>query len=111
MVKAEEVRAPNYSLHRADAIAWLKARRANSLHAVVAHPPYGLLEYRSDNLDKMRNGKGGVWRIPPAFDGAKRLPLWRVDVVYLTNADWKYEGSSAESGRGRTHTFGVPNPS
>ena len=25
----------------------------------------------------MRNGKGGVWRIPPSFDGSKRSPLPR----------------------------------
>jgi hypothetical protein len=37
--------------------------------------------------------------------------IWRVDVIFLTANDWKYEGSKAESGRGgRTHTFGVPNP-
>jgi hypothetical protein len=37
--------------------------------------------------------------------------IWRVDVIYLTAKDWKYEGSKAESGRGgRTHTFGVSNP-
>jgi len=38
--------------------------------------------------------------------------IWRVDVVFLAADDWKYEGSKAEHGRGgRTHTFGVPNPS
>jgi hypothetical protein len=37
--------------------------------------------------------------------------IWRVDVIFLTANDWKYERSKAESGRGgRTHTFGVPNP-
>jgi len=37
--------------------------------------------------------------------------IWRVDVVFLTESDWKYEGSKAAHGRGgRTHTFGVPNP-
>ena len=34
--------------------------------------------------------------------------IWRVDVVYLTQANWKYEGSGAMEGKGgRTHTFGV----
>jgi site-specific DNA-methyltransferase (adenine-specific) len=28
-------------------------------------------------LEKRANGKGGVWRIPPAFDGHKRSPLPR----------------------------------
>ena len=36
--------------------------------------------------------------------------IWRVDVVLLEKADWKYEKSSAgELGGGRTHTFGVKN--
>jgi hypothetical protein len=37
--------------------------------------------------------------------------IWRVDVVFLTKENWKYEGSKAGAGRGgRTHTFGVSNP-
>lgn len=37
--------------------------------------------------------------------------VWRVDVVYLTKDDWKYETSTASaSGGGRTHTFGVQQP-
>lgn len=37
--------------------------------------------------------------------------VWRVDVVFLTAGDWKYEGSAAGEGKGgRTHTFGVSNP-
>ena len=37
--------------------------------------------------------------------------IWRVDVVFLTANDWKYEGSNAGAGKGgRTHTFGVSNP-
>lgn len=36
--------------------------------------------------------------------------IWRVDVVFLTCASWKYEGSGAMEGKGgRTHTFGVKN--
>jgi len=30
---------------------------------------------------KLRNGKGGVWRIPPSFDGATRAPLPRFTVL------------------------------
>lgn len=34
--------------------------------------------------------------------------VWRVDVVFLTSEDWKYETSTAGAGKGgRTHTFGV----
>jgi hypothetical protein len=37
--------------------------------------------------------------------------IWRVDVAFLTQADWKYEGSRAGAdGGGRTHTFGVREP-
>lgn len=37
--------------------------------------------------------------------------IWRVDVVFLTASDWKYERSKAGAGKGgRTHTFGVSNP-
>lgn len=37
--------------------------------------------------------------------------IWRVDVVFLTKEDWKYEGSKAGvTGGGRTHTFGVKGP-
>ena len=39
------------------------------------------------------------------------LVIWRVHVVFLTEADWQYEGSKAgERGGGRTHTFGVRRP-
>lgn len=56
-----------------------------------------------------------VWRylIDPTETLAPARPvvIWRVDVVFLEKADWKYEKSSAgETGGGRTHTFGVRNP-
>jgi len=37
--------------------------------------------------------------------------VWRVDIPFLTQDHWKYEGSTAAEGHGgRTHTFGVKNP-
>ncbi|MBX3498087.1 MAG: hypothetical protein KF889_01485 [Alphaproteobacteria bacterium] len=56
-----------------------------------------------------------VWRylVDPTGSIKKDKPvvIWRVDVVYLKESDWKYEGSKAgESGGGRTHTFGVKTP-
>jgi len=34
--------------------------------------------------------------------------IWRVDIIFLEEADWKYEKSSAGEGKGgRTPTFGV----
>jgi hypothetical protein len=48
---------------------------------VVTDPPYGLVEYAPEQQEKLRNGKGGIWRIPPAFDGTKRSPLPRFTVL------------------------------
>lgn len=61
----------------ADCNGWLEDREANSIHAVVTDPPYGLVEYSDEEQRKLRAGKGGVWRIPPSFDGSKRAPLPR----------------------------------
>jgi len=44
-----------------------------------------LHEYSAEQQEKLRSGKGGVWRIPPSFDGVKRSPLPRFTV--LTQAD------------------------
>jgi len=75
------IREELYSIYNADAFAWLGEQRPSSVHAVVTDPPYGLLEYRPEELAKMRAGRGGVWRIPPSFDGAKRRPLPRFTVL------------------------------
>jgi site-specific DNA-methyltransferase (adenine-specific) len=40
-----------------------------------------LIEYTPHQLEKMRNGRGGVWRIPPSFDGCRRRPLPRFTVL------------------------------
>ncbi len=65
------------SLVHADCFDWLERRADNSIHAVVTDPPYGLHEYTPQQQEKMRSGKGGVWRIPPSFDGHTRSPLPR----------------------------------
>ena len=61
----------------ADCLEWLARVPENSIHGIVTDPPYGLTEFDADQLDKRKNGKGGIWRLPPAFDGAKRAPLPR----------------------------------
>lgn len=61
----------------ADCLEWLRCVPENSLHAVVTDPPYGVKEYEADQLEKRKNGKGGIWRIPPSFDGHTRAPLPR----------------------------------
>lgn len=64
-------------LVRADCREWLAALPENSLHAVVTDPPYGVKEYEDDQIEKRTNGKGGIWRIPPSFDGSTRSPVPR----------------------------------
>lgn len=70
-----------YELHRGDAVAWLRSQPASSMHAIVTDPPYGLKEYTEPEKQKLRKGRGGVWRIPPSFDGCKRSPLPRFTVL------------------------------
>jgi site-specific DNA-methyltransferase (adenine-specific) len=72
-------------LVRADCIEWLEAAPTHSIHAVVTDPPYGLVEYSAEEQEKLRRGRGGVWRIPPSFDGHLRSPLPRFTV--LSEAD------------------------
>jgi DNA modification methylase len=76
-----------YEIYQTDAFEWLQAAPMNSIQAVVTDPPYGLVEYSDKELTKLKNGKGGVWRLPPSFDGSKRMPLPRFTV--LTEADQK----------------------
>lgn len=61
----------------ADAFEWLSRVPENSLHAIVTDPPYGVKEYDFDQIEKRSNGNGGIWRIPPSFDGHIRAPLPR----------------------------------
>lgn len=68
-------------------MTWLNRQTANSVHAVVTDPPYGLVEYSDAEQDKMRAGRGGVWRIPPSFDGTKRSPLPRFTVLTPSDLD------------------------
>jgi hypothetical protein len=92
-----------------------------SLRGRLDPPPVQALESkgstRSWALQSHYNHPGWyvVWRY--AIDQTRRLKpgrvvaIWRVDVPFLGEQDWKYEGSHAAEGRGgRTHTFGVKNP-
>jgi site-specific DNA-methyltransferase (adenine-specific) len=56
---------------------WLRALPENTLHGIVTDPPYGVKEFEDDQLAKKAAGSGGIWRIPPSFDGCKRAPLPR----------------------------------
>jgi site-specific DNA-methyltransferase (adenine-specific) len=84
---AESFKFGNAQLVLDDCIAWLEHQPSNSIHAVVTDPPYGLVEYSEGQQQKLRAGRGGVWRIPPSFDGAKRSPLPRFTVLKPTDLD------------------------
>lgn len=64
-------------LYQADCFHWMGSQKPRSIHAVVTDPPYGLVEYSAKETRKLRSGNGGVWRIPPSFDGHQRAPLPR----------------------------------
>ena len=72
---------------QADCMQWLAGQPAESVHAVVTDPPYGLIEYSDAEQLKLRSGRGGVWRIPPSFDGATRSPLPRFTVLKPAELD------------------------
>jgi site-specific DNA-methyltransferase (adenine-specific) len=71
-----------YTLLNVDCFDWLASRPANSIHAVVTDPPYGLIEFSEKEREILRNGhRGGVWRIPPKLDGVERDPLPRFTIL------------------------------
>ena len=77
----------NATLYQADSFQWMASREPNSIHAVVTDPPYGLVEYSEKEQLKLLNGKGGVWRIPPAFDGHMRSPLPRFTTLTASDLE------------------------
>ena len=85
MAVTEPFRYGQATLRLQDCLTWLSERAERSIHAVVTDPPYGLLEYTAEQKAKLRAGRGGVWRIPPSYDGHLRSPLPRFTV--LTHAD------------------------
>ena len=75
------IERPKYELVQGDCFSWMAQRKPNTVHAIVTDPPYGLKEYTPKEKAKLRRGKGGVWRIPPALDGFTRRPLPRFTVL------------------------------
>lgn len=71
----------SYAIHLADSLAWMRAREPSSIHGAVTDPPYGLKEFNAVEKGKLRSGRGGVWRVPPSFDGCKRIPLPRFTIL------------------------------
>jgi DNA modification methylase len=74
-----------YQIFNTDAFEWLQSAPMNSIHSVVTDPPYGLVEYSEKELAKLKGGRGGVWRLPPAYDGSKRMPLPRFTTLTATD--------------------------
>ena len=80
----------------ADCLEYLSWLPENTLHAIVTDPPYGLKEYRKEQLDKRNDKSGGIWRIPPSFDGHVRSPIPRFTALnekerralYFFFSDW-----------------------
>ena len=59
---------------------WLKQQ--DGLHPRGGHgPAVRTRRVLVQGAEKLRNGTGGVWRIPPSFDGASRSPLPRFTVL------------------------------
>lgn len=70
-----------YELICGDCFEWLAQRERNSIHAVVTDPPYTVVEFSRQELEKMRNGHGGIWRIPPQIGGIQRRAMPRFTVL------------------------------
>ena len=75
------------SLFHGNCLDWLADQPANSVHGVVTDPPYGLVEYQPEQQRKLRKGRGGVWRLPPSFDGHQRSPVPRFTTLTASDLD------------------------
>ena len=104
------------ALFHDDCFNWLARQDEKSVHAIVTDPPYGLVEYTETEQLKLRAGVGGVWRLPPSFDGHTRSPVPRFTT--LGKADKAYMREFFERfGRGISrvlvpgaHVFVASNP-
>ena len=70
-----------YSIYNENCFDWMASREENSITAIVTDPPYGVKEYTEKEIEKQRAGKGGIWRIPPSFDGHQRQAVPRFSVI------------------------------
>lgn len=71
----------SHTTHRDDCVRWLRHQLPNSIHAICTDPPYGLVEFSSKEITKLRTGHGGIWRIPPKLNGSERDALPRFTVL------------------------------
>lgn len=66
-----------YELHHANCFDWLREQPPLSIQGVCTDPPFGIVEFSPHEMTKLRNGRGGVWRLPPTIGGSQRAPLPR----------------------------------
>lgn len=66
-----------YTLYNQSCFDWLINQPKNSIEAVCTDPPFGIVEFLPHEIEKLRTGRGGVWRLPPTIGGSKRAPLPR----------------------------------
>jgi DNA modification methylase len=81
LTRAGLVRNDSFRLYFEDAFKWMERQEPSSIHAVVTDPPYGLKEYSFGEQQKLRKGRGGIWRIPPSFAGCVRRAVPRFTVL------------------------------
>lgn len=77
----------SFELYNADCRQWMKDSLPNRFHAIITDPPYGMKEYSKIEIEKMRKGVGGLWRIPPKIGGHARKPLPRFTVLTLEDIE------------------------
>ncbi len=73
----------SYEIFNENCFEWLKRQLGRSIHAICSDPPFGIVEFLPRELEKMRTGRGGVWRIPPSIGGSIRSPLPRFTTLSL----------------------------
>ena len=78
----------DYSLYHQNCFDWLRTQPINSIQGVCTDPPFGIVEFLPHEMEKMRKGKGGVWRLPPTIGGSQRMPLPRFTT--LSEQDLKH---------------------
>jgi site-specific DNA-methyltransferase (adenine-specific) len=81
---------PKINIIYGDCFDVLDSFPKNSILAIVTDPPYGLKEYKQEELEKKNLGKGGIWRLPPSFDGHTRSPLPRFTALNKREKDELY---------------------
>lgn len=81
----------DFDLHHDSCFDWLSTQPENSIEAVCSDPPFGIIEFLPHEMEKLRQGRGGVWRLPPTIGGSKRAPLPRFTTLGAKEQTHVYE--------------------